>query len=372
MVNGFGPVTAAPASQVELWSAILPQSQVLLNWTGGTFTTDDEEWHATLTVPSSNATLTANIQTLDITFTTRTYTAPTSAVKTARFWVPPNPRGLVLILHGTGGLSSFIEATETRSFALKAISKGYAVLAPEAEEVAAGDLDGNGKIQWNIALNTSNTDFRALDALLGSLVSTNVIPAGLPYYVVGMSNGGSMAISLGAVSAASGATFPNLRFKAVIDYCAQGSINAANISTTPSAFFLCGNDDNDEVNNAQAQANSQTLIGRGIPSVAALHPATPLYDQRFIRVSGITANQSRAIANELRNAGFVNANGFFNTPTPTISNAVSTAPASYPTISALTSAQQRDLVNQIRAMQAEHQFFSDWASRSLRWFATYP
>lgn len=372
VVNGFGPTTAAPASQVELWSAILPQSQVLMNWTGGTFTTDDEEWHATLTVPSTAATLTANIQTLDITFTTRTYAAPTSAVKTARFWVPPNPRGLILILHGSGGSSNFIEATETRSFALKAISKGFAVLAPEAEEVAAGDLDGNGKIQWNIALTTSNTDFRALDTLLGSLVSNNVIPAGLPYYVAGMSNGGSMAVSLGAVAAASGASFPNLRFKAVISYCAQAGTGAPNISTTPTAFFLCGNDDNVDVSNSTAQSNSQTLITRGIPSVAALHPATPLYDQRFIRVAGVTVTQSRAIATELRNAGYLNANGFFNTPTPTISNTVIATPASFPTISALTATQQRDIADQIRAMQAEHQFYSDWTSRSLRWFATYP
>lgn len=373
VVNGAGPATASPGTQVELWSSILPQSQILLSWSGGTFTPDIEEWHTTLTVPSANATLTANVMTLNITFDTLGYTAPTTATKTARFWVPANPRGLILLLHGTGGSSTFIEQAETRSFALKAISKGYAVLAPEAEEVAAGDLDLNGKIQWDIALNGSNIDFRSLNGLLGSLVSNSVIPAGLPYYIAGMSNGGSMAISLGAVAATgSGPSFPNLRFKAVISYCAQGSQSAASITTTPSAFFLCGNDDNENVSNAQALANSQTLMMRGVATIGMLHPATPLYDQRFIRVSGVSAAQSAAIANELRAAGFVDTNGFVSTSSSAISAAVTASPASFPTISRLTAGQQRELLAQISVMRAEHQFFSDWTSRSLRWFAGYP
>ncbi len=372
VVNGVGPATATSATQVELWSTILPQSQVLLSWSGGTFTPDNEEWHTTLTVPSADATLTANVSTLNITFNTRSYTAPTTAAKIARFWVPASPRGLILLLHGTGGSSRFIEQAETRSFALKAISKGYAVLAPEAEEVAAGDLDANGKIQWDIALNPSNIDFRSLDALLASLVSTNTIPAGLPYYIAGMSNGGAMAISLGAIAATNSASsFPNLRFKAVISYCAQAS-QAAAITTTPSAFYLCGNDDNVDVSNTQALANSQTLVTRGVPTAGLLHPATPLYNQRFIRVSGVSAAQSLAIANELRAGGFVDSSGFFSTASSAISTAVSASPASFPTILGLTLGQQRELFVQISVMRAEHQFYSDWTSRSLRWFAAYP
>ncbi len=373
VVNGVGPAAALPGSQVELWSSILPQSQVLVNWSGGSFAPDADEWHTTLNVPSSNAVLTANVMTLNITFNTRSYTAPTTAPKTARFWVPASPRGLIVMLHGSGGASTFIEQAESRSFALKAISKGYAVLSPEAEEVAAGDLDGNGKIQWDIALNPANTDFRSLDTLLGSLVSTSVIPAGLPTYVMGMSNGGAMAITLGAVAAtASAPSFPNLRFKAVISYCAQGNPIAVGITATPSAFFLCENDENENVSNAQALANSQTLVTRGVPTVGILHPATPLYNQRFIRVPGVSAAQSLAIANELRASGFVDANGFFSTSSAAISAAFTASPASFPAISGLTGGQRFVLLGQIAVMRAEHQFFSDWTSRSLRWFADYP
>lgn len=74
----------------------------------------------------------------DITFNTRSYTAPTIASKTARFGVPASPRGLIVMLHGSGGSGKFIEQAESRAFALKTISKGYAVLWPESEDVAGG------------------------------------------------------------------------------------------------------------------------------------------------------------------------------------------------------------------------------------------
>jgi hypothetical protein len=212
-----------------------------------------------------------------------------------------------------------------------------------------------------------------LDRLLGSLVSGAVIPAGLPSYVVGMSNGGAMAISLGTIAATgAAASFPNLRFKAVISYCAQGNPAAVTLTTTPSAFHLCANDENENVSNTQALANSQTLVTRGVPTVGILHPATPLYDQRFIRVSGVSTAQSLAIANELRAGGFVDANGFFTTSTASISTAFTVSPTSFPTIAGLTAGQRLALLGQIAVMRAEHQFFSDWTSRSLRWFAAYP
>ena len=149
-------------------------------------------------------------------------------------------------------------------------------------------------------------------------------------------------------------------------------MTAVDITRTPSAFYLCGNDDNDNVNNSDALANSQTLVTRGIPTVGILHPATPLYDQRFIRISGVSLAQSLAVANELRAGHFLGADGFFTISSSGISAAVTAAPTSFPTISALTAGQQREFVAQISAMRAEHQFYSDWTSRSLRWFATYP
>jgi hypothetical protein len=187
VVNGYGPASAAPGSLVELWSRVLPADEVVTGWSGGSFAGDADEWHVTLTVPASAATITAAIQAVPVTFLTQTYTAPTGVAKIARFYAPASPRGIILILHGTGGTSSFIERTESRYLALLAISRGYAVLSPEAEEAKAGDLDGDGKERWNVVLAANNIDLQALNQLIASLTAGGQLPANVPLYVLGMS-----------------------------------------------------------------------------------------------------------------------------------------------------------------------------------------
>ena len=66
----------------------------------------------------------------------------------------------------TQSLQRTAERTESRYLALKAISQGYAVLAPEAEESVAGDLDGDGKQRWNVPLSPGKVDLQSLNALL--------------------------------------------------------------------------------------------------------------------------------------------------------------------------------------------------------------
>ena len=374
VTGGVGPATVAAMGQAELWATVQPQSEIVTKWSGGTFSSDDEEWHVTLAAGTTPPVITAQRQTMAITFETQIYRAPTAVAKTARFYIPTAPIGLILFLHGTGGSSQFIEKTESRYLALKAISKGYAVLAPEAEESQAGDLDGDGKLRWNVALDPANIDLKAIDSLLASIYTSGRLRAGLPQYVLGMSNGGSMAVALGAVAGtASGPSlFPRLQFKAAISYCAQARNDAVNNTRTPTAWLLCGNDDNAEVSNVNAQANSTALAGRGVPTQVMLHAATPLYDERFVRVAGVSTAQSRTLAAEFRGAGMVDASGLFNMASGDIATRVVAAPAGFPTLAGLLPAQQKEVISQISVMRAEHEMYADWTSRSLRWFATYP
>lgn len=182
-----------------------------------------------------------------------------------------------------------------------------------------------------------------------------------------------MAVALGAVGNSSvAANFPRLRFKAAISYCAQARADATNATLTPTAWYLCANDDNSDVSNTGAQANSATLAARGVATSVALQPATPLYDERFARVAGVTVAQSRAVSQELRAAGFLDGSNFFRTATSDIVAAFTANPAPFPTLRMLSSAQQGGIVSQISVMRAEHEFFSDWSARTLRWFAQYP
>jgi hypothetical protein len=133
---------------------------------------------------------------------------------------------------------------------------------------------------------------------------------------------------------------------------------------------MCQNDDNNAAANADAAANSIALAGRGVATAYDEHPASPLYGARFER-AGLSSGQSAALADELRAAGFVDADGFFTLSTAALVAAVQAMPSLLPTLGTVPSGQQLDVVNQVRVMQAEHEMFSDWATRATMWFDTH-
>ena len=87
----------------------------------------------------------------------------------------------------------------------------------------------------------------------------------------------ALTVTGGVGLASVAAQYPQLRFKAVVSYCAQARADAVAATRTPTAWFLCGNAVNADVSKAGAQANSAALAARGVPTSALLHPATPLH-----------------------------------------------------------------------------------------------
>ena len=240
------------------------------------------------------------------------------------------------IYPGTGGSSTFIESSEAFPIALELVRKGYGVIGTECEEAASGNAGPDGKIRWNsTAFTTSNVDLQNLQTLFARLERKGLLPAGTPKYALGMSNGGAQSLFLGTVSASSVAqTYPALRFKAVVAYCADGSTTkAARLSTTPSAWYKAGAEDNPEVSNSEAKSNSLVLSQRGIPTRYIENPPSPVFNERFCRVAGISADTSTAMVSELRTAGYINADGFINTDGDVIGQAVADNPGQRATCS---------------------------------------
>ena len=373
VADGYGSGTYPAGSTVHVFAAVRPQDQLVTGWTGDPgLLADPDEWHSTLVMPLADASVTATIVARPTTLAVSTFTGSTSRQKTVRALIPLNPRGLVLFLHGTGGSSAFITKDEAFYVALRALESGYGVLGTEAEEAVAGDLNGDGKERWDASLAAGNVDLANLDTLIASLRASGAIGPTTPLLALGMSNGGSMAVTLGAVaSAPSAASFPELRFAAVLSFCADGRAAAVATTDTPTAWLMCANDDNDEVDNVAAAANSAALAARGVATLFAAHAASPLYDERFLRVPGVALATSQALATELRAAGFVGTHSFFVTPTDDIITAVTADPALLPSLVALPGAARSDVIGQVKAMQAEHQMFSDWAQRAIAFFDTH-
>lgn len=367
--GGYGSGSYRPGATVHIWSAVSTTTGVAQRWGGDSdLLMEPNEWRTSFVMPAGDVTLTAN----SITETARpileTFTGVTSVVKTVRYYFPPQMRGVVLFSHGTGGSSAFLESTETFPIALALVADGYGVMSTEAEEAAAGDLNGDGKQRWVSRASANNVDLGNLQALFDSFEARGSIPNGTPKFALGMSAGGNFSHLLGTIAATpAAASFPQLRFAAVISYCADATASkSASLSNTPSAWYVCAAEDNPEVSNAEASSNEAELRRRGVATDYAELAPSPLYDERFTRIDGIDAATSTAMAAELRDAGFVDATGFITRDGDEIAAAVMADPASFPTIISSTRA---NLVRvQIKVMRAEHAMYADLTRRTIDFF----
>ena len=369
VAGGHGSGTYRAGSTVHVWSSVSTTDEVADPWAGdAALLAEPEEWHTSFVMPDRDVSLAANSTGQSLQLRTETFTGATSVPKTVRYFFPPQMRGLVVFSHGTGGNSGFIEATESYPIALALAAKGYGVVSTEAEESAAGDLNGDGKERWDTRAVPNNVDLGNLEALFDDFEAQGLISAGTPKFALGMSAGGSFSHFLGTVGATAVAPrFAQLRFNAVVGYCSDATASrSATTSTTPSAWFMCGAEDNPEVSNAEARANEATLRGRGIPTDYVEHPPSPLYDERFTRIEGIDAATSAAMAGELRSAGYVDASGFITVDGDQIAAAVLADPAAFPTIS--SQPEIGAVKTQVKAMRAEHAMYADYTRRNIEFF----
>jgi hypothetical protein len=369
VTGGFGSGSYRPGTTVHVWSAVSTTSGVARRWSGdATLLAEPDEWHTSFVMPERDVTLLANSTTQTVTLNVETFTGVTSVPKTVRYHFPPGMRGVVLFSHGTGGNSDFIQRTEPFPLALALVADGYGVVSTEAEEVVAGDQNGDGRRRWDTRLAANNVDLGNLQAMFEGFQRRGLIPAGTPKFALGMSAGGSFSHFLGTVGAtvlASG--FPQLRFAAVAGYCADATAaRSASLSRTPSAWFMCGAEDNPEVSNVEARANEAAMRARGIPTDYAENPPSPIYDERFTRIDGINRAASRAMVAELRAAGLIDASGFITLDGNRIAELVQVNPTAFPTITSHPAAEA--LLPQIKVMRAEHAMYAAMTRRNIGFF----
>jgi len=348
VTQGYGSGSYAAGAEVHVWAAHAPATQLVTAWSGDTeLLLDPGEWHTSMTMPQRDIELHAEIGELDVALTVEPLDGR-DRPKTVRHHIPPQPVGIVLFAHGTSGSGEFIEKIEPFYLARVLIDAGFGVWATDAEETDDGEEDA----RWDASLDPDNVDLANVELILAQFVERGWIEENTPRFVVGMSNGGSFALTAGAA----------LGLDAVVSYCASGRTASAEITTAPTAWFLCEYDHT--ADNESAQANHQLLLDRGVPTELHIHGPSPLHDARFERIPGIDGPTSAAIASELR-ALHANPDGYLADDVDTIADAVAANPASYPTLSGLAGTDQKLVGNQVMILVADHQMYDDYARRTL-------
>ena len=362
--NGYASATTFRAGDtLHLWSVAFDSTRVFVNWTGDTAgIAKAGEWHTTLIAPARNIILTANLRSVNPYSVAYEKIKGKNNLKNVYYFFPAAMKGVIYCLHGTSGHAvNWITSLEYRQFVNAAIADSFGVLITEAEEITLNtDLNADGKLRWSTypADSVNNVDYANIKAITDTFITRGKMSRSTPRFSVGMSNGGAFSAALSMY----------YKYAAGVSYCAPAGAGVVNYTGTPLQFCMAKYDDNENVGpqgNADALTNYNTLVSRGICTAFNLHDHSPCYPQRFARIAGVSTTASQNIFNEFVAKGFLDARNFFIISSDTIAVRIQNNPLSYPAIIALTAIQRLEIISQIAAMNAAHQFYSDLNNTTL-------
>lgn len=359
VTGGYGSGRYKVNDTVHIFCGAISDNQVFSNWTGSDISILDKanEWHTWFIMPAKNVSWTSIVSSASAFSLKFEQIKGRDILKPVYYYFPSNPKGVVYLLHGTGGDAQHLASDYEWWLLIKdLVYNRYGVIISEAEESTKGvDINGDGNIRWNNSpwdVNT-NVDFANLKIIGDTLEQRGYFTSATPKYSIGMSNGGNFSASLATI----------FNFKAGVSYCAPSGGPIAQSTNTPIQFCMAANDNNPNVGpqgNANALQNSQTISGRGICSRYLIKPRSPLYPERFARKGDISIAQSTAIFNELKKNGILDSKNYVIGYYDTFLNAYQSNKSAFPQISSLNLAPLQFVSAQVNLAVSDHHMYSDF------------
>ncbi|OQP60588.1 hypothetical protein A3860_32760 [Niastella vici] len=364
VVNGYGSGKYKIGDTVHIWANPTSDSYVFDQWTGySSLLQNSGEWHNEFIMPSQNVTVTGNQKAITPFTLKYEKIKGVSISKNVYYYFPTTQKGVAFLLHGSGGNAlNLVTNYEWLQMIKDLVTAGYAIIVTEAEEASLNkDVNGNGSIQWNTTPvdSTTNVDLGNIKALRDTFYARGYTNASVPLYSIGMSNGGAFSCILSYV----------FKFKSGVSYCAQAYKAIFNVSTVPYQFCMAKNDDQPEVGatgNADALTNSQGLNSRGVCSKYFITDRSPVYPERFARLSDISVATSTAIFKELKNNNWLTDKNFMKANSDSVSKVCLANTATYPTYNSLNAVLRYFVNMEIDVMFAGHQFYSDFDKTTIK------
>jgi hypothetical protein len=363
--NGYGSGKYKTGDTVHIFSVAYSTSQLFDTWTSSdaALLNGKDEWHTWFKMPAKNLSFTGSIKNITPVTLVFEQIMGRDRLKPVYYYFPAGHKGFVLLLHGTGGTAQhFVNSYEYQQLIKDLVTDNFGVIVTEAEESTTGvDANGDGKIRWNNTPwdSVTNVDFANLRIITDTFYNRGITNRSKFRYSAGMSNGGNFSASVSLLYS----------YKAGISYCAPAGSPVASTSTIPFQFCMARFDNHENVGptgNANALANSQTLISRGICSKYLVQEHSPLYPERFARKGDISLIQSAALFNELKTKGYLDNKNYFIGFSGTLTTAYQANPASFPELNSLTGLQKLNYVEQIDLAIADHQMYSDYNRATLK------
>jgi len=362
--NGYGSGKYKTGDTVHIFSVAYTDNQLFDKWTGDiSLLNAPNEWHTWFIMPGNNINITGALKNITAFTLQFEQIRGRDRLKPVYYYFPAGHKGIVYLLHGTGGnAQNAASSYELKQMAKDLVNDGFAVIITEAEEATTGiDANGDGKLRWaTYPIDTlNNVDYVNIRNITDTFYNRGTTNRSKPRYSVGMSNGGAFSSTLSYAYS----------FKAGVSYCAQMNNLLAQTSFIPFQFCMARFDNNENVGptgNANALENFNTLTSRGVCSKYFIKERAPLYPERFARRGDISIAKSQAVFNELKNRGFLDNRKYFIGYSSALVTAYQASPASFPEISSLTLTQIAFMLEQIDLSVSDHQMYSDYNRATLR------
>ena len=342
VMNGSGDAQIRGRRIADVWADPNPSGMVFDRWTGDTALVQNPfEYHTKVNNLSLNIDLAANYKSAPV-WNPAYETINGSQIG---YYFPAAPVGVIFHFHGAGGSATgFFTDSEQRVFANEAVAENYAVVTLSSVDRVNRQWNPNPQLE-------NNPDMQNVQAAINLFISRGLISAATPIFANGISNGGGFAPRVSLA----------LKFRATSIFIASGTVNILSQTTVPTIWNLMQNDSTIGADGiTQAFSNYQNLLGRGVPAHYDLLAPSPVYPERFWRVSGLTAADSQTIYNALKQNGFLGSRDFL-IQNPIVSNWASVIPPQY-------NSYLNDIRDQLKICYTEHEFYSDHDRRVLDFF----
>lgn len=342
VTNGSGDAQIRGRRIADVWADPNPSGMVFDRWTGDTNLIQNPfEYHTKVNNLSLNVNLTAVYKSAPV--WTPTFETINGSLVGYRF--PADSVGVIFHFHGAGGSATqLFNASEQRVFADEAVAENYAVVALSSVDRVNRQWNPNPQIE-------NNPDMQNVRAAVNLFIARGWISASTPIFANGISNGGGFAPRVSRA----------LGLRATSIFIAAGPVNVMSQTLVPTIWNVMRNDSVVGADGiAQATANYQNLLARGISARYNTLAASPVFPERFRRISGLTATDSRTIYNALKGNNFLDARDFLIN-NPFTSNWENVIPAQY-------NSSLDEIDAQLKICYAEHTFYSDYDRRVLDFF----
>ncbi|OQY91944.1 MAG: hypothetical protein B6D37_15830 [Sphingobacteriales bacterium UTBCD1] len=362
--NGYGSGRYKAGDTVHIFSQAYSSSQLFGSWSGNdvSLLNAPDEWHTWFIMPKKNVNFSGsslNISSFTLNFEK---IKGRDRLKPVYYYFPAGHKGIVYLLHGTGGNAAFLVADyEWQLLINDLVNNKFALIVTESEEATTNtDLNSDGVLRWNTTPwdTVSNIDYANIRIITDTFYNRGLTSNSEPKYSIGMSNGGNFSTALSTI----------YNFRAGVSYCAPSGTPIAQVTNTPLQFCMARFDNNPSVGsagNANALSNSRMMTGRGICSKYFTKERSPLYPERFARRGDISVSQSAAVFNEIKAAHLLDAKNYFIGYSDALKSALNATPSAFPQLSSLNVSQQNFVITQIDLAVSDHKMYSDFNRATL-------